>query len=149
MIDELFRTKQEFLHMSNEYYEKVSRKRYKDLGLNEVHCLDAVGRLDKTNITEIASTLNLTKGAVTKITAKLLQKGHLEKFQREGNRKEVHFSLTDSGREVYELHLMRHRQLEENEMNFLAEFSQEEQTILIDFFLRYRKYLESRIDEDR
>lgn len=149
MSDELFHVKQEFLHISNAYYEKVSRARYQDLGLNEVHCLDAVGKLEKTNVTEIAVSLNLTKGAVTKITAKLMKKGYLEKYYREGNRKEVHFTLTGSGREIYELHLRRHQKLERNELDFLDQFSSEEQAVVIDFFKKYNRYLDSKMDEDR
>ena len=149
MSDELFQIKQEFLHISNEYYEKVSRAKYMDLGLNEVHFLDAIGKVEKTNVTEIAVALNLTKGAVTKIAAKLLKKEHIRKFQREGNRKEVYFTLTDSGREIYELHLHRHLQLERNELEFLDQFSREEQAVVIDFFKKYSLYLDSKMDEDR
>ena len=43
----------------------------------------------------------MTTGATSKLTKKLLAKGFLVRYQKEKNRKEVYFRLTEEGERIY------------------------------------------------
>ena len=42
----------------------------KGYNYSEVHCIDAIGKLEHTNVINIAKKLNMTKSAISKITKK-------------------------------------------------------------------------------
>ena len=48
-------------------------------GYSETHCIDAIGRLELPNVTKIAGQMRMTRGAISKMTRKLLDKGLIEK----------------------------------------------------------------------
>lgn len=145
MENYLFDLKQTFLHNSEQFYEKFSKETYENLTLTEVHCLDKIENSNKPNVTNIALNMNITKGAITKISTKLLRKKYIVKYNIEGNRKEVYFKLTDSGKRIFDKHETRHKKLEEDEKDFLKSFSKEEQQVIIEFFEKYNTYVLSKI----
>ena len=65
-----------------------------EYGYSETHCIDNIGRLELPNVTKIAEQMQMTRGAISKMTKKLLAKGLIEKFLR--NMKNV----ISSGRSV-------------------------------------------------
>ncbi|MHB8072679.1 winged helix DNA-binding protein [Desulfosporosinus fructosivorans] len=46
----------------------------------------------------------MTRGAISKITKKLTSKDAISSYQKEDNRKEVYFRLTDYGELLYKKH---------------------------------------------
>lgn len=69
-----------------------------EYGYSETHCIDYIGRLELPNVTKIAEHMGMTRGAISKMTKKLLAKGLIEKYTLESNKKEVYFKLTDLGK---------------------------------------------------
>ena len=66
-----------------------------EYGYSETHCIDNIGRLELPNVTKIAEQMQMTRGAISKMTKKLLAKGLIEKYTLETNKKEVYFKLTE------------------------------------------------------
>jgi DNA-binding MarR family transcriptional regulator len=78
------------------------------LHASEVHLIDVAGRYPDEGVSQIASRLGITKGAVSQTAKRLEQKGYLEKVRREGNRKTVFLGLTERGREAFAWHKVYH-----------------------------------------
>ncbi|TGE37428.1 MarR family transcriptional regulator [Desulfosporosinus fructosivorans] len=82
-------------------YENIYAK---NLMLSEFHVIDCIGKNRLPNATFISKELILTKGAISKITAKLILKELIKPNQLENNKKEIYYTLTSQGKEAYEVH---------------------------------------------
>ena len=103
------------------------------LNLAEVHCIDQIGVTDHANVTKIADAMRLTRGAISKITKKLLCKGLIESYQRPGNNKEIYFRLTAGGRQIFEEHRTCHIKARQDKLTVLAGYNDEEQAVIVKF----------------
>ena len=100
---------------------------YKDiynmsLMLSEIHVIDCIGKNQLPNATFIAKELNMTKGAISKITSKLLKKGLIKGNHLENNKKEIYYTLTAQGKEVFKIHEILHKNEYEKFVNILNEY---------------------------
>lgn len=67
------------------------------LTVSQLRYLDAVHRLDRPSITDIATALDVSKAAVTVGVGKLVASGHLRKTRSDEDRRVVRIGLTASG----------------------------------------------------
>ena len=114
---------------------------------SETHCIDYIGKTELPNVTKIADNMQMTRGAISKMTKKLLAKGLIEKYTLESNKKEVYFKLTESGMELYKEHEKRHKLWEQRDSKFLERYSPEEIRIIGKFMNEFNRYLEEKIEE--
>lgn len=114
---------------------------------SETHCIDYIGKNELPNVTKIAEHMQMTRGAISKMTKKLLAKGLIDKYTLESNKKEVYFRLTESGTELYKEHEKRHRLWEQRDSKFLERYSSEEMGIITKFMQEFNIYLEDKIEE--
>lgn len=125
-------TEQEFLH---------------GYGCSDIHCVDLVGKQEQVNVTRIAEGLNMTRGAASKITKRLLEKGVLHSYRLPDNRKEIYFSLTAEGERLYIEHKRRHMLWEERDLKFLKGVPEAELLTVNRFIGAFNKYLNEQIEE--
>ncbi len=118
-----------------------------EYGYSETHCIDYIGRLELPNVTKIAEHMQMTRGAISKMTKKLLNKGLIEKYSLETNKKEIYFRLTDQGKLLFEEHDKRHKLWEKRDMQFLSRYSKEEIDVISRFMKEFNDYLEEQIKE--
>lgn len=118
-----------------------------EYGYSETHCIDAIGRLDHPNVTRIAEQMGMTRGAISKMTKKLLSKKLIEKYTLETNHKEVYFKLTTEGKLLFDEHEKRHQLWEKRDLEFLNRYPQEEVEILLHFMKEFNVYLQEKIEE--
>lgn len=97
-----------------------------ELTLSELHVIACIGKQGQVNVTAISQEMDMTRGAISKISTKLLQRGYLVKNQRADNQKEVHFQLTPMGDEIFRLHEELHEQAERRIERFLQKYSSSE-----------------------
>lgn len=114
---------------------------------SETHCIDYIGKTELPNVTKIADNMQMTRGAISKMTKKLLAKGLIEKYSLESNKKEIYFRLTESGMELYKEHEKRHKLWEQRDSRFLERYSPEEMEIITKFMKEFNMYLEEKIEE--
>lgn len=114
---------------------------------SETHCIDYIGKTELPNVTKIADNMQMTRGAISKMTKKLLAKGLIEKYTLESNKKEIYFRLTESGLELYKEHEKRHKLWEQRDSRFLERYSPEEMEIITKFMKEFNMYLEEKIEE--
>lgn len=77
----------------------------------EVHMIEMIGSYEKITTTKLAEILGITKGAVSQITRKLLEKNLIEKAPSNEKSNEIFISLTDKGRIVYSYHRGMHEDM--------------------------------------
>lgn len=118
-----------------------------EYGYSETHCIDFIGRLELPNVTKVAEHMGMTRGAISKMTKKLLTKGLIEKYTLETNKKEVYFKLTDQGKLLFDEHAKRHRLWEKRDMEFLSKYRKEEVDVVYRFMKEFNGYLERQIEE--
>ena len=54
------------------------------------------------NMSSIANRIGITRGTFSNNVKKLMEKGYLEKYQEEGNSKNIYIRATDEGMKAYE-----------------------------------------------
>lgn len=116
-----------------------------EYGYSETHCIDFIGRLELPNVTKVAEHMGMTRGAISKMTKKLLVKGLIEKYTLENNRKEIYFRLTEQGQKLFDEHAKRHKRWEERDMEFLSNYPKEDMEVLNRFMEEFNTYLEGQI----
>ena len=118
-----------------------------EYGYSETHCIDSIGRLELPNVTKVAEHMGMTRGAISKMTKKLLSKGLIEKYTRETNKKEIYFRLTEQGEVLFEEHDKRHRLWERRDIEFLSRYSKEDVETVYRFMKKFNDYLEQQIED--
>lgn len=97
----------------NKYNQKTkTAKRYgtEDLLYSaEVHMIEIIGSYETITTTKLAQVLGITKGAVSQVTHKLLEKNLIKKQVSGEKRNETPILLTDKGKVVYLYHQTMHK----------------------------------------
>ncbi len=89
---------------------------------SEIHLIDAIGRCPDESVSEAASRLGITKGAVSQTAKRLETKGYLERANREGDRKTVVLRLTERGQEALAWHRLYHETVNRGMAETIAGF---------------------------
>lgn len=105
----------------------------KGLTLSEIHVIDCIGKNRLPNAKFVAKELDLTKGAISKINAKLSDKGYIKGNRLEDNKKEIYFTLTNQGKEIFEAHKKVHAFENEKIKTILVQYKKDEIQIINKF----------------
>lgn len=126
-LNELY-TEQEI----NAFREQARRLQIDMLSNNitSVHVIDCIGDYEPINHTGIVKKMGLSKASITSISSKLLETGFIMKSQQNNNRKEIYFSLTDKGGQVYHLHKKLHEERVEGFYQFFDAYSEAELQVI-------------------
>lgn len=114
---------------------------------SEIHTIAAIGDLAEPNVTRIADYMNVTRGAISKITKKLLEQKVIEAYRLEGNKQKIFFRLTESGQFVYAEHAKRHNLWLKRDSAFIKQFDSETVEQVERFMKAFNDYLETQIME--
>jgi DNA-binding MarR family transcriptional regulator len=82
-----------------------------DLYPSEIHVVEAIGKHPEVHMAELARILGVTRGAIQQTVGRLVNKGLVEKFMDEGNRKKVYLELTAKGNTAFDGHEAYHAEL--------------------------------------
>ena len=75
---------------------------------SEIHIIATIRDLAEPNVTRIANYMNVTRGAISKITKKLFEQNLVETYQLGGNKQKIFFCLTELGQFLYDEHEKGH-----------------------------------------
>ncbi|MGL5258091.1 MAG: MarR family transcriptional regulator [Proteocatella sp.] len=123
-----------------------SAMNFEGLNYSEVHTLDLIGSVEEVNGILLSKKMNMTKGALSKITKKLLEKGLIESYKKLGNKKELYFKLSESGVIIYEKHRRIHEEGIARDKELFSSFSQDERTVILKFMDKTIKDIDLKID---
>ncbi|PHM62776.1 MarR family transcriptional regulator [Xenorhabdus ishibashii] len=119
------------IHLRDDAKRRNNEETLREYGLSgyslsELHVIQCIGESVLLNITNISQALGMTKGAISKICAKLLQRSIVERLKMVDNQKETYFSLTDEGKQIFAAHEKLHQQAEARWLQMLENYSPEE-----------------------
>lgn len=136
----------EIFQLYIEYSDKTFKGNYSNLNINEVHAIQYIGSSQRPNVTQITEHLKITKGAVTKITKRLITNGYLSSYQIEGNRKEKYFELTDKGQIIFDKHEKIHAEAFEKNMRIFDQFNDDAKHVIFDFLKVLKSDLTNKLE---
>ncbi|WP_435923453.1 MarR family transcriptional regulator [Paenibacillus sp. DYY-L-2] len=117
--------------------ERISDDRLKKLlprlSVSSLHVLDVIHAHDGIKGADIARDMGITKGAVSKITRKLLDHDLIRKNRLPDNLKEIYFSVTPLGAELAELHRLFHQEKDQKVIELLTNYDAASLEIVADF----------------
>ncbi len=118
---------------------------FKDYKSSEVHCIEYIGRNSDSNVTKLAEAFYMTRGAISKMTKKLIKKGAIESYQRADNKKEIYFRLTEEGQEIYKVHEKLHKEFQDRDKSVFEHVTEEQFDLMLNFIEKYNKHLDEEI----
>jgi DNA-binding MarR family transcriptional regulator len=121
---------------------KDSLKSFKS---SEVHCIEYIGINADSNVTKLAESFYMTRGAISKLTKKLIKKGVIESYQKPDNKKEIYFRLTEQGKAIYKVHEEMHKEFQERDKAVFEQVSEQQYDIMLDFVEKYGRHLDAEI----
>jgi DNA-binding MarR family transcriptional regulator len=117
----------------------------KDYKSSEVHYIECIGRNVDSNVTKLAESLYMTRGAISKMAKKLISKGIIESYQKPDNKKEIYFKLTEKGQEIYKVHEKLHKEFQDRDKAVFEQVTEEQFDSMLNFLEKYSKHLDSEI----
>ncbi|WP_416298260.1 MarR family transcriptional regulator [Paenibacillus illinoisensis] len=112
---------------------------------SEVHCIEYIEKNVDPNVTKLAESLYMTKGAISKLTKKLMEKGLIECYQKSENKKEIYFRLTEQGKEIYNIHEDLHQEFQERDTDIFEQVTEEQLESMRSFMKKYSQHLDAEI----
>ena len=117
---------------------------FKDISVNDMHILEAIGVNSARNMSSVAKTLSVTVGTLTIAINSLVKKGYVNRVRSEEDRRVVLISLTKKGENANTHHMKFHDGMIQALMKDLDE---EQQKILVKSLLNLRKFFDSYRDK--
>ncbi|MBM7833179.1 MarR family transcriptional regulator [Clostridium sardiniense] len=130
----------------NKFKMEDSLKGYKP---SEVHCIEYIGRNIDSNVTKLAESFFMTRGAISKLTKKLIEKGLIESYQKQDNKKEIYFRLTEQGKIIYKIHEELHQEFRERDKAVFEKVTEEQFDSMLSLVEKYSKHLDEEIKKTR
>ncbi|MGL4570561.1 MAG: MarR family transcriptional regulator [Clostridium sp.] len=112
---------------------------------SEVHCIEYIGRNVDSNVTKLAESFYMTRGAISKLTKKLIEKGVIESYQKSDNKKEIYFRLTEQGEAINKVHEDLHKEFQERDKEVFKEVTEEQFDTMLNFVEKYSRHLDAEI----
>ena len=112
---------------------------------SEVHCIEYIENNADSNVTQLAEAFYVTRGAISRMTKKLIQKYFVESYQKSENKKEIYFRLTEQGKEIYKIHENLHKEFQERDKAVFEQVTEEEFNSIISFVEKYSRHLDAEI----
>ncbi|CAD5897122.1 MULTISPECIES: MarR family winged helix-turn-helix transcriptional regulator [Carnobacterium] len=135
-----------------ELYDKMSwlnRRKMEDslkgYTSSEVHCIEYIEKNKDSNVTKLADSFYMTRGAISKLTKKLIKKELIESYQKSDNKKEIYFRLTEKGRAVYDIHEKLHNEFSERDKVVFEQVTEEQFNSMLHFVELYSQHLDKEI----
>ncbi len=126
----------------NKFKMEDSLKGYKS---SEVHYIEYIGKNGDSNVTKLAESFYMTRGAISKISKKLIKKGIIESYQKPDNKKEIYFRLTEQGKVINKIHEELHKEFRERDKAVFEQVTEEQYDIMLSFAEKYRRHLDAEI----
>ncbi len=101
--------------------------RYKNLTMNDMHVIEAIGMGAPKNMSSVAKELSVTTGTLTIAVNSLVKKEFVNRVRSDEDRRVVLISLSESGKKAYAQHQKFH---EEMINNIISQLNAEESRVL-------------------
>jgi DNA-binding MarR family transcriptional regulator len=134
----------QMIDLSNEiewFNRPILEERLKEYPLSEIELIEKIGTIPNANVTKLASASYMTRGAISKLTKKLLSKDLIESYQIEDNKKEIYFRLTSKGEKIRKVHSDLHMTFLQRDKIVFEGMTNEEFDTIFRFISKYREHI--------
>ncbi len=118
-------------------YRALITGSFKEISINDMHIIDAIGIREPKNMSTVAKAMNVTVGTLTTAVNNLVKKGYVSRVRSSEDKRVVLLSLTEKGTAAYERHAAFHAKMVQTVMNG---FEGEEMDILLQALGKVRRY---------
>lgn len=125
----------------------VMESRLEGYTSTEIHCIEAIENSAQPNVSQIAQTLFMTRGAISKLTKKLIKKDAISSYKNPDNKKEIYFKLTDKGREAFNTHEQLHKEFKQRDAQVFNAITDNQYEAMMTFLNHYNTHLEKEIHD--
>ncbi|MBO4980744.1 MAG: MarR family transcriptional regulator [Lachnospiraceae bacterium] len=94
---------------------------YKDISVNDMHIIEAVGLDGGNNMSTIARKLDITVGSLTTSMNSLVLKNYVTRERSETDRRVVNICLTEKGKRAYRHHEQFHEEMAKAALQSLSD----------------------------
>lgn len=115
---------------------------------SEIHLIEVIGEADAPGVTDLARTLDVTKGAVSQNLKRLAAKGLAAKHTDPENRARVRVTLTEKGRIAFYAHRYWHARVDGGFREFYLGLTPEQVAFLAEFLDRLETFFTEALQED-
>ena len=91
--------------------KEIKSGSYKNLTMNDMHVIEAIGIGEPKNMSSVAKTLSVTTGTLTIAINSLVKKAFVNRVRSEEDRRVVLVSLTETGKKAYSQHKKFHEEM--------------------------------------
>lgn len=103
------------------------------LSITECHVISCISTLKEANGISIAENLRMTRGGISKIATRLIEKGLITTYKDETNQKKIFYILTPLGEKINLIHEQLHRENHNSLCSIANNYTLQEQEIIIRF----------------
>ena len=112
---------------------------------SEVHCIEYIGKNEEANVTKLAESFYMTRGAISKLTKKLINSDLIESYQKPDNKKEIYFKLKGKGLEIFVIHEALHKEFRDRDKAVFEDISEKQFDDMLNFMEKYGNHLDLEI----
>lgn len=117
------------------------------LTTKEIHTINIVGSNPSLNITELAKLQGVTKGAVSQMIYKLVDKKHVLKRPSPDSDVEVCLELTRLGQIAYQGHMEYHKKSQEEFFGYLRKIPDDAHQQMLDILNAFEQMIDHKLNE--
>lgn len=118
----------------------LTSSEFKNISVNDMHILDAVGIQEARNMSAVARTLSVTVGTLTIAINNLVKKGYVKRIRSQEDRRVVLLALSDKGVRAYKHHQAFHDKMV---MAILKDLNASETEALTTALIKLQKFFRS------
>lgn len=89
----------------------LSQSNFADLNLRDMHTIEAISVDENQTVSQVAHTMCLSPGSMTKIIDKLVELLYVTRMPSKTDRRITHLGLTEKGQAIFLEHLHFHQNL--------------------------------------
>lgn len=105
--------------------QTLKKGNYKNITVNDMHVMEAIGKGEPKNMTAVAKKLAVTTGTLTISVNSLVKKGLVERVRSEEDRRVVLVHLSPTGMSAYNHHQQFHKRMVDAVVENLSEEEKE------------------------
>lgn len=133
-----------FRNISTIEENALKKGKFKNITVNDMHVMEAIGTGEPKNMTAVAKELAVTTGTLTISVNSLVKKGLVERVRSEEDRRVVLVSLSESGKAAYEHHQKFHKKMVDAVVESLTE---EEKDVLAKALSNLSEYFQKNLKQ--
>ncbi len=92
-------------------------------------------------MTKLSASLRITRGGVCKIIKRLSAKHAVSPYKLDENKKEIYYTLTETGEKIFLAHEKIHQTWLEKDSDFLKQFNKKDVEFALKFIQEYSDHL--------